>query len=44
MSPFPIKPTSTYVKKYYDALAQFHKHGHITQGNTRSAFATLPKH
>jgi hypothetical protein len=40
---FPLKPTSAHVKKYYEALAQFHKHGHTTEGNTRSAFADLLK-
>jgi hypothetical protein len=43
MSSFPLKPTHKPVKAYYDALAQFHKHGHTTEGNTRSAFADLLK-
>jgi hypothetical protein len=43
MSLFPLKPTSTYVKAYYAALAQFHEHGHTTEGNTRSAFSDLLK-
>jgi hypothetical protein len=33
----------SYVKAYYAALAQFHRHGHKTEGNTRSAFADLLK-
>jgi hypothetical protein len=43
MSLFPLKSTSTYVKAYYAALKQFHEHGHITEGNTRAAFADLLK-
>jgi hypothetical protein len=43
MSPFPLKPTHAPVKNYYAALAQFHLHGHTTEGNTRSAFADLLK-
>jgi hypothetical protein len=43
MSSFPLKPTHKPVKAYYDALAQFQKHGHTTEGNTRSAFADLLK-
>ena len=43
MSLFPLKPNSTYVKKYYAALTQFEEHGHTTEGNTRSAFADLLK-
>ena len=39
MSSFPLKSTHKPVKAYYDALAQFQKHGHTTEGNTRSAFA-----
>jgi hypothetical protein len=39
MSNFPLKPTHAPVKAYYAALAQFHIHGHKTEGNTRSAFA-----
>ena len=37
MSLFPLKPTHAPVKNYYAALAQFQKHGHTTEGNTRSA-------
>jgi hypothetical protein len=40
---FPLKPTHAPVKAYYAALAQFHLHGHTTEGNTRSAFADLLK-
>ncbi len=43
MSLFPLKPAHAPVKKYYAALAQFQKHGHTTEGNTRSAFADLLK-
>jgi hypothetical protein len=43
MSIFPLKPTHAPVKNYYAALAQFHLHGHTTEGNTRSAFADLLK-
>ena len=43
MSTFPLKPTHKPVKAYYDAPAQFQKHGHTTEGNTRSAFADLLK-
>ena len=43
MSIFPLKPTSSYVKAYFAALAQFQKHGHVTEGNTRSGFADLLK-
>ena len=43
MSLFPLKPTHSPVKAYYAALAQFHLHGHTTEGNTRSAFADLLK-
>jgi hypothetical protein len=43
MSLFPLKPTHAPVKAYYAALAQFHLHGHDTEGNTRSAFADLLK-
>jgi hypothetical protein len=43
MSLFPLKATHKPVKAYYDALATFHKHGHTTEGNTRSAFADLLK-
>ena len=43
MSLFPLKPTHAPVKKYYEALAQFHLHGHDTEGNTRSAFSDLLK-
>jgi hypothetical protein len=43
MSVFPLKSTHKPVKAYYEALAQFHKHGHSTEGNTRSAFADLLK-
>ena len=41
LSLFPLKPTSSYVKAYYATLAQFERHDHTTEGNTRSAFATL---
>jgi hypothetical protein len=41
MSLFPLKPTHKPVLAYYAALAQFHQHGHKTEGNTRSAFADL---
>ncbi|HEY5328293.1 MAG TPA: hypothetical protein VIJ79_00270 [Acidobacteriaceae bacterium] len=41
MSLFPLKPTSAHVKKYYEALAVSHKHGHNTEGNTRFAFEEL---
>ena len=44
MSPFSLKPSSAPVKRYYAALARFHKEGHTTEGNTRSAFADLLKH
>jgi predicted helicase len=43
MSLFPLKPTHAPVKAYYAVLAQFHLHGHDTEGNTRSAFADLLK-
>src|ERR1035438_4200401 len=43
MSLFPLKPTHAPVKAYYAALAIFQKHGHTTEGNTRSAFADLLK-
>ena len=43
MSLFTLKPTHAPVKAYYAALAQFHLHGHDTEGNTRSAFADLLK-
>ncbi len=43
MSHFQLKPTHKPVKDYYAALALFHKHGHKTEGNTRSAFADLLK-
>jgi predicted helicase len=43
MSTFQLKPTHKPVKDYYAALALFHKHGHKTEGNTRSAFADLLK-
>ena len=43
MSTFPLKPTHAPVKAYYAALARFEKHGHTTEGNTRSAFADLLK-
>ena len=43
MSLFPLKPTHKPVRDYYAALAQFHQHGHTTEGNTRSAFADLLK-
>ena len=41
MSLFPLKPTSAHIKKYYEALAQFHKLGHTTEGNIRFAFEEL---
>ena len=43
MSLFSLKPTHKPVKAYFDALALFGKHGHGTEGNTRSAFADLLK-
>ena len=43
MSTFPLKPTHKPVKAYFEALATFTKHGHTTEGNTRSAFADLLK-
>ena len=43
MSNFTLKPAHAPVKAYYAALAQFHLHGHKTEGNTRSAFADLLK-
>ena len=43
MSTFPLKPTHKPVKAYFEALATFQKHGHTTEGNTRSAFADLLK-
>ena len=43
MSLFSLKPTHAPVKAYYAALAQFLKHGHTTEGNTRAAFADLLK-
>ena len=43
MSVFPLKPSHAPVKAYFAALAQFQLHGHITEGNTRSAFADLLK-
>ncbi len=43
MTVFPLKSTSTYVKKYYAALQLFHQHGYRNEGNTRSAFADLLK-
>jgi predicted helicase len=43
MSLFPLKPTHKPVKDYYAALAQFQKHGHVTEGNIRDAFADLLK-
>jgi predicted helicase len=43
MSLFPLKATHAPVKAYYAALATFQKHGHTTEGNTRSAFADLLK-
>lgn len=43
MSIFPLKQNSTYIRAYFAALAQFQQHGHVTEGNTRSAFADLLK-
>ena len=43
MSNFPLKPTHAPIKAYYAALAQFSQGGHVTEGNTRSAFADLLK-
>lgn len=43
MSTFPLKPTHKPVKAYFEALTTFSKHGHTTEGNTRSAFADLLK-
>ena len=40
---FPLKPTHKPVKAYYEALAQFHKHGHTSEGNTGSALSDLLK-
>ena len=40
---FPLKPNHAPVKAYFAALATFQKHGHTTEGNTRSAFADLIK-
>ena len=40
---FPLKPSHKPVKAYFEALATFSKHGHTTEGNTRSAFADLLK-
>ena len=40
---FPLKPTHKPVKDYFAALATFQRHGHTTEGNTRSAFADLLK-
>jgi hypothetical protein len=34
MSLFPLKPTHAPVKKYYEALALFEKHGFVTEGKT----------
>ena len=41
MSLFPLKPAHAPIKAYYAALAQFEHGGHITEGNTRAAFADL---
>jgi hypothetical protein len=43
MSLFPLKSSHKPVKDYYAALAQFQKHGHVTEGNIRAAFADLLK-
>jgi hypothetical protein len=43
MSHFPLKSTHAPVKNYYAALAQFHQDSHVTEGNTRSAFADILK-
>ena len=43
MSTFPLKPTHKPVKAYFEAPRTFEKHGHTTEGNTRSAFADLLK-
>ncbi len=40
---FNLKASHKPVKAYYEALATFQKHGHTTEGNTRSAFADLLK-
>jgi hypothetical protein len=41
MSLFELKPNHAPVKKYYEALAQFQRLGHTTEGNIHSAFAAL---
>lgn len=41
MSQFPLKPSSAYVKAYYKALQNFHKHGFTAEGNIRSVFSDL---
>ena len=43
MSTFSLKPTHKPVRAYFEALRTFEKHGHTTEGNTRSAFADLLK-
>ncbi len=43
MTLFPLKSSHKPVLNYYAALKQFHSGGHITEGNTRSAFADLLK-
>jgi predicted helicase len=43
MNLFPLKASHRSVKAYYEALATFTKHGHSTEGNTRSAFSDLLK-
>lgn len=43
MSTFPLKPSNKPVRAYFEALRTFEKHGHTTEGNTRSAFADLLK-
>jgi type I restriction-modification system DNA methylase subunit len=43
MSLFSLKSTHAPIKAYFAALTQFQQHGHISEGNTRSAFADLLK-
>ena len=43
MSTFPLKASHKPVKAYFEALTLFQRHGHTTEGNTRSAFADLLK-
>ena len=41
--PLPPQAFPQAVRDYFAALATFQKHGHTTEGNTRSAFADLLK-